>query len=243
MAETTTINQFGSGVSMSCGFDLGAKTLMDSRCLVKDETELNAIPDIQRANGLLVWVQDETALYAWDAVSSSWIRNGAKGDKGDQGEKGEKGDKGDTGEAGAQGAAFTYADFTTDQLAALKGDKGDQGATGATGAQGEKGDKGDAFTYADFTTDQLAALKGEKGDTGAQGETGAKGDTGSAAHVTMTTTTDSDGTQHVYVKTWEGDDETAATTSPDLMGAVNNVASAIEEIMSTYTASASTTSE
>ena len=82
MAETT-INQFGLGVSMSCGFDLGAKTLMDSRCLVKDETELNAIPDIQRANGLLVWVQDETALYAWDAVSSSWIRNGAKGDKGD----------------------------------------------------------------------------------------------------------------------------------------------------------------
>lgn len=170
MAETT-INQFGSGVSMSCGFDLGAKTLMDSRCLVKDETELNAIPDIQRANGLLVWVQDETALYAWDAVSSSWIRNGAKGDKGDQGEK------------------------------------------------------------------------GEKGDTGAQGETGAKGDTGSAAHVMMTTTTDSDGTQHVYVKTWEGDDETAATTSPDLMATVNNVASAIEEIMSTYTASASTTSE
>jgi len=110
MAETT-INQFGLGVSMSCGFDLGAKTLMDSRCLVKDETELNAIPDIQRANGLLVWVQDETALYAWDAVSSSWIRNGAKGEKGDQGEKGEKGDKGDTGETGAQGAAFTYADF------------------------------------------------------------------------------------------------------------------------------------
>ena len=239
MAETT-INQFGLGVSMSCGFDLGAKTLMDSRCLVKDETELNAIPDIQRANGLLVWVQDETALYAWDAVSSSWIRNGAKGEKGDQGEKGEKGDKGDTGETGAQGAAFTYADFTAEQLAALKGDTG---ATGATGAQGEKGDKGDAFTYADFTADQLAALKGEKGDTGEQGATGAKGDTGAAAHVTTTTTTDSDGTQHVYIKTWEGDDETAATTSPDLMATVNNVAAAIEEIMSTYTATATTTSE
>lgn len=142
---------------------------------------------------------------------------------------------------------ISYTDGSTSDTFTVtngkKGDKGATGATGATGAQGEKGDKGDAFTYADFTSEQLAALKGDKGDTGAQGETGAKGDTGSAAHVTMTTTTDSDGTQHVYVKTWEGDDETAATTSPDLMGAVNNVASAIEEIMSTYTASASTTSE
>ena len=52
---------------------------------------------------------------------------------------GAKGDKGD---------AFTYSDFTAEQLAALKGEKGD------------------AFTYSDFTAEQLAALKGEKGDTG-----------------------------------------------------------------------------
>ncbi len=77
--------------------------------------------------------------------------------------KGAKGDKGD------QGDAFTYADFTPAQLAALKGDKGDKGDTGA---------KGDAFTYADFTPEQIAALKGEKGDTGATGATGATGQTG-----------------------------------------------------------------
>ena len=53
------------------------------------------------------------------------------------GEKGAKGDKGD---------AFTYDDFTPEQLAALKG------ADGADGA------KGDPFTYADFTPEQLAAL-------------------------------------------------------------------------------------
>ena len=53
---------------------------------------------------------------------------------------GEKGDKGD---------AFTYDDFTAEQLAALKG---------------EKGDKGDAFTYDDFTAEQLAALKGDAGE-------------------------------------------------------------------------------
>ena len=51
-------------------------------------------------------------------------------------EKGEKGDKGDT------GAAFTYADFTAEQLAALKGEKGDKGDTGAKGEKGEKGDSG-----------------------------------------------------------------------------------------------------
>ena len=56
------------------------------------------------------------------------------------GENGEKGDKGD---------AFTYDDFTAEQLAALKG---------------EKGDKGDAFTYDDFTAEQLAALKGDAGE-------------------------------------------------------------------------------
>lgn len=43
-------------------------------------------------------------------------------------EKGEKGDKGDKGDA------FTYGDFTSEQLASLKGEKGDTG---------EKGDKGD----------------------------------------------------------------------------------------------------
>ena len=53
-----------------------------------------------------------------------------------QGDKGEKGD------------AFTYEDFTPEQLATLKGEKGDP------------------FTYSDFTPEQLAALKGEKGEDG-----------------------------------------------------------------------------
>ena len=98
-----------------------------------------------------------------------------------------KGEKGDTGAQGEKGNAFTYADFTPEQLAALKGEKGDVGDTGPQGIQGEKGDtgeqgiqgikgdkgekgekgeKGDAFTYDDFTIEQLADLKGEKGDTG-----------------------------------------------------------------------------
>lgn len=59
--------------------------------------------------------------------------------------QGEKGDPGETGQAGPQGEkgdAFTYADFTEEQLAALKGEKGDPGETGQAGAQGEKGENG-----------------------------------------------------------------------------------------------------
>ena len=62
-----------------------------------------------------------------------------------------KGDKGD---------AFTYSDFTTEQLAALKGPQGDKGDKGE---RGEKGDRGE---------------KGATGATGATGSTGARGPKG-----------------------------------------------------------------
>lgn len=77
-----------------------------------------------------------------------------------QGEKGEPGPKGDTGaqgERGEKGDAFTYADFTEEQLAALKGPKGDTGA------------------------------KGDKGDLGPQGEPGEKGAPGEAGHSPVVT--------------------------------------------------------
>lgn len=67
------------------------------------------------------------------------------------------GPKGDPGE---KGDAFTYEDFTPEQL------------------EGLKGPKGDPFVYEDFTPEQLAALKGPKGDTGATGPQGPKGDPG-----------------------------------------------------------------
>lgn len=109
---------------------------------------------------------------------------GDKGDKGDtgatgpqgiqgiQGPQGEKGDKGDTGAQGPKGDkgdAFTYSDFTAEQLAALKGEKGDTGAqgpkgdTGAQGPQGEQGPKGDTGDV---------GPQGPKGDTGATGAAG-----------------------------------------------------------------------
>lgn len=60
----------------------------------------------------------------------------AQGPQGIQGVQGEKGDKGDKGDA------FTYSDFTTEQLALLKGDTGPQGLRGETGPQGPQGDTG-----------------------------------------------------------------------------------------------------
>ena len=63
--------------------------------------------------------------------------------------RGEKGDKGD---------AFTYSDFTAEQLAALKGEKGDTGATGQSAyAAAQAG--GYTDTEANFYAD-LAAMQG-----------------------------------------------------------------------------------
>lgn len=70
MAE---INQFGKGIALNCGFDLGAQQLLDSRSIVADRTELEAMPDIRRANGLAVWIQDEKKLVVWDEPNSAWV--------------------------------------------------------------------------------------------------------------------------------------------------------------------------
>lgn len=69
-----------------------------------------------------------------DDTESFDVMNGAKGDKGDKGD------------------AFTYEDFTDEQLESLRGEKGD------------------AFTYEDFTPEQLESLKGIDGYTPIKGK-------------------------------------------------------------------------
>lgn len=135
---------------------------------------------------------------------------GAKGDKGDQGEQGiqgiqgiqgatgPQGPQGPQGATGAKGDAFTYEDFTAEQLAALKGPKGDTGNTGPQGPQGEKGDTGSQGPQ---------GIQGPKGDTGATGSQGPKGDTGAAGHTPVK------GTDY-----W---------TSADRQGIINDVLAAI----------------
>lgn len=109
---------------------------------------------------------------------------GEKGDKGDKGDTGEQGPKGETGAQGIQGEkgdkgdAFTYSDFTTEQLAALKGPKGDKGEQGIQGPQGPKGDKGDQGEQGPQGLKGDPGEKGADGAQGLQGEPGPKGDTG-----------------------------------------------------------------
>lgn len=90
---------------------------------------------------------DKGAAFTYEDFTMAQLAalKGEKGDAGDtgpQGEKGEtgprgpqglqgpKGEKGDTGEKGDKGEAFTYEDFTVEQLSLLKGDKGDKGEQG-----------------------------------------------------------------------------------------------------------------
>ena len=93
------------------------------------------------------YVGDNGNWYVWDTATGAFQDSG----------KPSKGDKGD---------AFTYADFTEEQLAGLKGPKGDAFTYADFTAEqlaGLKGPKGDAFEYSDFTPAQLAALKGDPG--------------------------------------------------------------------------------
>ena len=145
---------------------------------------------------------------------------GLKGDTGPQGERGLRGLQGATGATGPQGErgatgpqgakgekgdAFTYADFTQEQLAALKGPKGDTGSkgdTGERGPQGLQGPKGNDGAVGTAATIKIGTVstgsagsavsvtnsgtasevilnfvipKGDKGDQGQQGEQGLQG--------------------------------------------------------------------
>lgn len=101
-------------------------------------------------------------------------QQGPKGEKGDKGDRGEKGDTGPQGETGAKGDAFTFDDFTPEQLESLRGPKGDTGATGAQGAKGDKGDKGDTGAKGepgkDAVIDSTLTQEGEAADAAATGK-------------------------------------------------------------------------
>lgn len=99
---------------------------------------------------------------------------GPKGEKGDKGDRGEQGDTGPQGETGAKGDAFTFDDFTPEQLESLRGPKGDTGATGpqgtegAVGPQGPQGAKGEPGK--DAVIDATLTQEGEAADAAATGK-------------------------------------------------------------------------
>ena len=94
---------------------------------------------------------------------------GPKGDKGDIGLTGPQGPQGEAGPKGDKGDAFTYNDFTPEQLASLKGDKGDTGPQGPEGPQGPQGEAGPTYTAGagiDITNNVISATGGSGGSSG-----------------------------------------------------------------------------
>lgn len=67
------------------------------------------------------------------------ITEGTAGKDGINGKDGIDGEKGERGEKGEKGDAFTFDDFTPEQLASLKGEKGERGEKGEKGDPGEGG--------------------------------------------------------------------------------------------------------
>ena len=86
---------------------------------------------------------------------------GIQGPAGPTGPQGEKGDTGLTGPAGPKGEAFTYNDFTEEQLESLKGPKGDKGEVGPQGPIGEQGKQGPTGETGPAGTDGAPAGFGE----------------------------------------------------------------------------------
>ncbi len=120
------------------------------------------------------------SLYVWNGNAWENVGN-IKGDTGDVGPKGDTGAKGDTGVKGDTGDAFTFEDFTPEQLAGLKGPKGDTGDTGKTGSKGDTGVSGFSPTVNVNHEDREITITSEegsvtisfdelKGDTGATGQ-------------------------------------------------------------------------
>lgn len=144
--------------------EIGAGLEITDQVLTEEELPAltNSMSDIGKA--YLVGEGTGALLYIWNGTE--WFYKQPLSVAGPQGEKGEKGD---TGPQGEKGAAFTYSDFTPEQLEALTGPRGPKGDKGDTG------EKGDAFTYEDFTPEQLEALTGPRGETGPKGDTGPTG--------------------------------------------------------------------
>ena len=152
---------------------------------------------------LVKMVEDEVASLENRAASGEF-----------DGKDGEKGDKGD---------AFTYEDFTPEQLAALKGEKGDDGEKGADGAAGKDGQNGadgsDGFSpiakVERTTTGAKITITDKDGTTTAEVHDGQGGGTGDVtkAYVDEQNRIQDEETTRIKADLRELDTEVAVNTS------------------------------
>ncbi len=87
------------------------------------------------------------------------------------------------GEPGPKGDAFTYEDFTEEQLLALAGPPGPQGKQGIQGPQGPQGKTGPQGVQGIQGKQGIPGPQGEAGPQGEQGPKGEKGDPGTGLTV------------------------------------------------------------
>ena len=69
---------FGKGIPVASGFDLNAKAPLDARTVASNLEELNAMPDIQRYDGLMVYVESEERNY--QLINGEWQQLATSGD-------------------------------------------------------------------------------------------------------------------------------------------------------------------
>lgn len=93
-------------------------------------------------------------------------------------ETGIEGLEGPPGPTGEKGDAFTYEDFTKEQLEALKGPEGPKGETGSRGEQGPAGIQGERGLQGATGNSGAIGPKGDPGPTGPQGPAGINGKDG-----------------------------------------------------------------
>ena len=93
----------------------------------------SAVPSPEEGDSYGVGGAAPYDIYTWDAVHKTWVNNGTI--------------QGPPGPAGSPGAAFTYDDFTPEQLEALRGPRGNDGKSAYQYAQ----EAGYAGTEEDFS--------------------------------------------------------------------------------------------
>lgn len=60
---------FGKGIPLAIGFDLGAKTPLDARCFVDTLAERDEHVELNRAyEGMIVYVSETENIYRWNGV-------------------------------------------------------------------------------------------------------------------------------------------------------------------------------
>lgn len=69
---------FGAGIPLSASFDLSGQKPLDARSVAADITERDAIPEIQKYEGMTVYVESTKLTY--QLIDGEWITFGTNSD-------------------------------------------------------------------------------------------------------------------------------------------------------------------